>query len=483
MINKPNKQKVLSALCAVFCSARLWLTIAFTLLCLIFLSKYYINQIDFYGVMVYKINGYLFLSIATICILISYPIFSFICDLKTKQNKSISDILLLCVFFVLLFIPAHKINTKTYSDAENRVLAHKAELFDKNNHINNNFGKDFEKWFNDRFFSRGILISFYNKLTRLINKNYNTNRAIINTKDKWFFFKREIKETYTIPELSEFETIRDNLAKFNNFCEENNTKLYFVIVPNKSNIYREYIPFHNLASQKTYGEALFEYFNEGKELPFNIIYPEKELLAAKKENNERLFFSSDNHLAPYGGYVVYKTVMQQIKKNFPNQKIAQLTDFDCIKSRSVFTNEDENYTIGDEQYLNLGFENDATLKDNSFLNYEYKYFFPKKDSNIQTTTYDDPYLLKSKTVNSNGQQSLLLLGSSFSEQPKIFFRYSFKKLDKIRLNTAYEKNFHLSRFENYITQKKPDVVIVIISELEAHDYIKSMYDESIELEP
>lgn len=483
MINKQNKQKIVSVLCSVFCSAKLWLTIAFTLLCLISLPKYYIVPTDMYGEIIYKFNGYLFLSIAAICILISYPIFSFISDLKTKQNKSISDILLLCVFFILLFIPASKINTETYSNAEHRVLAAKAHFFGKNNHINNNFGKDFEKWFNDRFFSREILITCYNKITRTINKNYNSNRVIINTKDKWFFFKREIKEAYTIPEPIEFETVRGNLESFNSFCKDNNIKLYFVIVPNKSNIYREYIPFHNLAEQKTYGEELFEYFNEGKDLPFNLIYPAKEMLAAKKENNERLFFSSDNHLAPYGGYIVYKTVMQHIKKDFPNQKIAQLTDFDCVKSRSVSTNEDENYTVKDEEYLNLGFENDATLKDKSFLNYEYKYFYPKKDSNIKTTTYDDPYLLKSKTFNNNGQQNLLLLGSSFIEQPKMFFRYSFKNLDKIRLNTAYQKNFHLSRFEDYITQEKPDVLIVIISEFEAHDYIKSMYDESIELEP
>lgn len=482
MINRQNIQKIISVLCSIFCSVRLWLTIVFTLAALIILSKYYIIPSNFYGVMVYKFNVYLLLSIIAICILISYPVFSFICDLKSKQYKRVSDILFLCVFFILLFIPASNINTETYSDNENRTLAHKAKFFDKNSQINNNFGKDFEKWFNDRFFSRDILISFYNKFIRMVNKNYNSTRVIINSKDKWFFFKREIKETYTIPEPIEFEIVRNNLAKFNAFCNENNIRLYFVVIPNKSNIYREYIPFHKLDNKKTYGEVLFDYYNKDKEYWYTLIYPEKEILDAKRTSSDRLFFSSDNHLTSFGGYIVYKSIMQQIKKDFPDIRITQLSDYDCIKSKSIFSYQDEDYMVTDE-HLELGFENDTSIKDESYLNYEYKYFYPKSSSTIKTITYDNQYLMKNKTYNNNGKYKLILMGSSFSEQPKIFFRNSFKYVDKIRLNTAYEKNFHLSRFEEYIKHEKPDVLVVIISEFEAHGYIKSMYDESVELEP
>lgn len=483
MINKQNIKKVISFLFTVLRSAKVILTIIFVILCLLFTSKYYIASVNFYGKIINKLNGYIFLSIATLSALISYPIFSFVCNFKTKQHKSINDILLLCIFFILLGIPASKIDKATHSATEDRKLATMANFFKQNNEINNNFGKDFEKWFNDRFFSRQILIYAYEKITQKINKNYNTNRVIINTKDKWFFFKREIKENYTIPNSEELDIIRNNLTVFTQFCNENNIKSYIVIIPNKSNIYREYIPFHNLDNQRTYGEVMFDYFNKGKNEDFVLLYPEKEFLEAKSQNTDRLFFSSDLHLTPFGGYIVYKAIMKEIKKDFEKLKIAELNDFDCVKSKTAFINVDENIIINEKTELDLGYENEVSIKDASFLDYEYQYFYPKKDSKIITTDYDHPYLAKSKTINPEGKYKILLLGTSFMEQPKVFFRYSFKNLDKVRINTAYEKNFHMTRFENYIKTEKPDVLVVLLNEFEAHQYIKSMYDETIELEP
>lgn len=76
----------------------------------------------------------------------------------------------------------------------------------------------------------------------------------------------------------------------------------------------------------------------------------------------------------------------------------------------------------------------------------------------------------------------MLLGSSFTEQTKLFFASTFKNTYKIRLNNLYEKNFHVSRFLEHIKNNRPDILIVIISESEIWEYISTMYDDTKELE-
>ena len=238
---------------------------------------------------------------------------------------------------------------------------------------------------------------------------------------------------------------------------------------------KEFVPSYNIKNKIPYGAYIAEFLNDATDFNAKFIYPLAAIQKAKITNNERIYFSSDNHMTPFGGYISYLSIMKEIKEDFPDMKIVDLNDFVVKKNKLVNINEEEtaDYTIGSE--------NISSIAKNTVLDYEYSYYYPKKEP--KHFAYDDPHVFKSKSFNPDGKRKLLLIGSSAAEQPKIFFRQSFKSVDKIRLNTSYEKNFHLSRFERYIEKQKPDVLVVIISEFEARDYIKSMYDETVELEP
>lgn len=94
------------------------------------------------------------------------------------------------VFFTLLFIPATKINQSNVSDTENRKLAQFVPLVMKKQEkfcINNDFGKHFESWFNDRFLGRDILIKLYKKVFEGLNQNYNGAKVVVNKCDGLFY--------------------------------------------------------------------------------------------------------------------------------------------------------------------------------------------------------------------------------------------------------------------------------------------------------
>lgn len=466
------KKRILS----VLLFGRLWLTLFFSIVFIILSSKYFIYKEIISGITFYKINFCILIIITCLTGLFFYKIFSYLCDLKTKNNKSISDIIFVCLFFIMLLIPSSHINNEKISDFENRALA-QYKSFLINEQINYNFGKNFEKWFNDRFFTRNLLINLHKIILISTNRVYNDNKVIFDKKDGWFFFQREIKGTYRIPKSDELLFVKNNLNQLADFCAQNGIKMYFVLAPDKSNIYRELVPLQKLENKKTYGQTLIKYFDTCNDIRFGYIYPEQEVNEAKEKYNKRIFFQTDNHQTDISGYIVYKATIKKIKQDFNDIPIVSLDEFYVKKNNLVNISEE------DEDDFTLGNANEYTVEDPKYLTYEYEYYYPKNKKSIQYGVYDDPYLLKSKSYNTKGKRKAILLGSSFVEKVYIFLRHSFKLTDKIRLNTGYEKNFHMNRFENYIKNEKPDILIIYINESEAYNYISSMYDESVELEP
>lgn len=436
------------------------------------------TPLDFFGATSYRVKYDTCCLIVLINIVFMFIFLSLL--QKLAQKIKLNEILFLIIFFSLLFLPAMKLNKNTYSDVEKRPLAKFKPLFTKDGKtlkINNNFGKDFENAFNDRFWGRNGLICLYRNTFDFINRNHNSNRVIVDKKNGWFFLKKEVVQTYSTPTNRELSFMKENLNKFDDFCKSNGIKLYFVFTAEKSNIYQEYLPFYNLKNKDTLGRIFDRYLKESNDADFEHIFVEKEFFDFKKTNNQRLFFSTDNHYTNIAGFIVYKTVMNSIKKDFTDIKISDITDFDEYASKKV--NWSGNF---DEEAFGLGYLNETLYNDEKYLDYHYLYFKPKPDSAIKYLS-DNGEFKEIKINNINGKYNVLLLGSSYVEATKLYFANSFKNTIKIRLNNSKEKNFHVSRFEKYIMEKRPDVLVVLISEFELFDYISTMYDDTKELEP
>ena len=105
---------------------------------------------------------------------------------KIFKNHSKADIILVFAFFIFLFIPMMNINTSEMAQAkkENRMLAKYVPLFGDNG-INLNYGKNFETWFNDRFWGRERVIKSFSRLRyKILFNNGNSNVFVGN--DGWY---------------------------------------------------------------------------------------------------------------------------------------------------------------------------------------------------------------------------------------------------------------------------------------------------------
>ena len=101
--------------------------------------------------------------------LLFYKLFDYIADFKTIKHKSRIEIIFLVAFFVILFIPLSNISQEKTSNSENRTLAIYKPFINKKGEINYNFGKNYDKYFNQGDKERNTLTEFNSNNTELLS--------------------------------------------------------------------------------------------------------------------------------------------------------------------------------------------------------------------------------------------------------------------------------------------------------------------------
>lgn len=253
-------------------------------------------------------NGKALFTFAILLFLFIYKLIDYI----SKFNRSRIDIVFLAVFCLLILLPMSHISTQEKSTQENRMLARKPVLFEKNG-LNQKFGEQFEEWFNDHFFGRQELLNFYDKVNRV--RLQGNHRALI-ALDGWLFYKGDngIRNFQNLDLFSaeDLDNITQYLTDIYNWTRKNKVDFYFVICPDKSKIYGEYIlpmgkSYPNSASR---ANQLISHLREHTDIP--VIYP-YDALHANKENG-LLYWKNDTHWNELGGYIGYQEVMKPIQK-------------------------------------------------------------------------------------------------------------------------------------------------------------------------
>lgn len=176
--------------------------------------------------------------VLSLTFLFAFQLLSYLAEFKTTKKQSFSDILFLTVFAILLLLPAAKIDVKTnVSQQEKRELS-KYKSFITGREINFNYGRDFEEWFNDRFFGRRLLVNNYTRLKNKINGRISSS-SVFEGDEKWLFVNSIISKIYTPLEQNEFPKYKTALAKLKQYADDNNIKLYVQIVPDREDLFRD----------------------------------------------------------------------------------------------------------------------------------------------------------------------------------------------------------------------------------------------------
>ncbi len=397
----------------------------------------------------------IFISIMILSFLFSYKITDYIADFKTVKNHSRLDIIFLLIFFILLCIPASHISKAEKSDVERRNLAKKAQ-FIKNNKINLKYGKDFDSWFNDRFALRKNLIKANTIIAYSLSKDTCRNNKITfykkyNFMDSGSAFGPKGQAT---PEM--LEAYRKNINRLQNFCDNNNIKLYILIVPRQIEFFDFQIK-NERRNKPDSAEEAIEYIQKNTKTP--LIYPKEAMKEANKETP--VYFKTDHHWTKKGAYVGYLELMKEIKKDFPDVPILEESSLEKYYDNRVSSSWNKELDNG-RSYRMLGLPDSFAEK---ILDTPYLYYKNPNNDKLQTDAHFAPIPEKGKNEKNDNQfyypdgldKKVMVIGNSFAGNLVEFLPYSFKYTARYYDNDRY---MYFETYEETIKEYKPDIIII-----------------------
>ncbi|HSQ35258.1 MAG TPA: hypothetical protein VLQ89_04620, partial [Candidatus Binatia bacterium] len=183
------------------------------------------------------------------------------------------------------------------------------------------FGKKYEAWYNDHFTFRTRLVYLNNLLTYRMFHTAATAKVVIG-KEGWLFlgninpyfnevdYYRNLKP-FTIRELRHWQII---LEQRRDWLRRRGIHYLFVIAPNKSTIYPEFMPTAiKKINPRSRQDQLLAHLRRYSTVKIVDLRPA--LLAAKKVRPA--YYRTDTHWNDWGGYVAYREVITSLRRHFP----------------------------------------------------------------------------------------------------------------------------------------------------------------------
>ena len=400
-----------------------------------------------------KLNFEFLVIISVLTFLLVYKLTDYIADFSSIKRQSRIDIIFLLIFFILLFIPMSDIEQGKTSKRENRNLATWQPFIKKDGNINLNFGKDYEKWFNDRFRFRKELTDMYKKI--YFSLNFRNENGFCDVANNFMYVNYELKFYTNDAYVASFT----ELEKFKNWCDENNIKLYILIVPTKYSVYPSKKPYCLTYPLHDSNLKLFEEYKQSGRL--NIIYPYKELSEAKKDNY--MFFKTEHHWTDDGAFIGYNALMREVVKDFPDVEVLTKDVFSYSYNTNVRADFERIYNVFGTTCGALGFSEEMCR---TYSNDEYRYYKHKDYKKLKEKVVDKKYH-RNKNYHYEGgaDPRVIVLGSSQSENLMEFIPFTFKNVLRLRNNDVKgvplkDEYKIMKSYRQEILDYNPDIIVL-----------------------
>ena len=402
----------------------------------------------------YSFNTLLFLSVLMLAFLLSYKMVQYISKFKLLEHNSRIDIVFAIVFVILLFIPMSGISTAKQSVQERRMLAAYPRLFTGT--LNLNYGKQFEKWFNDRFRGRTNLILLNTEAKYALNNVYQNDKAIFFKKSGWMFRKPFVLQT---PKLKLNNPVIKELRKFDDFCSKHNIRLYVLIVPPKESVYSDELRIYTDISAKDKKFREYIAFLQTALSDNRVIYPFKELKNGLKK--DFVYFKQAHHWTDFGAYLGYKVLARRVKQDFKEFEILSPEYFNISQANLI--RDDFKRTFGRGHTTNLLNLNNRPIEE--ILNTPYNYYDPKDSEAVTEERKEYIKIFKNRAAKNNYR--VFMTGNSQNENLLQFVNASVEHVKFLRLNRNQLNNEEMFKFMKYYKNEmldfKPDIVIITLS--------------------
>lgn len=290
------------------------------------------------------------------------------------KNYKLKYIIFIIIFIINIFFiplvyyiskPILELNGYTYDiDIGEKRLKSK---FDFSNKIDK-IGSNIEKYYSDRIPFRNNLINISRNLDLLFSYNYiiskisnnNTsisqnenikseNKYINNTfieidpyednypvkysynnlvilgQNNWLYMNdQNIMDIYTskvkIPN-NYFYEVCEEIKKIDNIAKEKKYQVYFIIAPEKQEVYEEYMPtIEKVNDDKNFPEKLVEYVKNNSNI--DILYPRA--LIKSMKNKYRMYKKYDSHWNQISAYTVVNEIYKKMGVSLPDLDLLEI---------------------------------------------------------------------------------------------------------------------------------------------------------------
>ena len=248
--------------------------------------------------------------------------------------------LIVVTFCILLIFPSVSIFLPVFQ-LEVDEKREKAGIPDFDINDLGSFIEGFTNYINDNFGLRNQLIQFGSQFKLyFFNSSIAPNKAVIG-KDNWLFFT-DMKENaiqyfeqnnlYTHDEL---DNILGVLLKRRDYLASKEISYHKIYWPNKNTIYGEKLPDRMKKIKRdtiSRAEQVISFVN-GQPNNFKIL-DVKPLLLNKKDQHQ-LYYKIDTHWNMWGAYYSFNYLLNAIKKDYPDLKILQESEYDVVISNDL----------------------------------------------------------------------------------------------------------------------------------------------------
>ena len=319
---------------------------------------------------------------------------------------------------------------------DNRALKTKPQKF------TSHFSQDFTDYYNDTFAGREKLIVKYIKLQQKLQLD--TGQYFYGQKGWMFYDSIKVNNGNTILdylgnvflENDELEKLKTALEKEKSFYEQNGAKYLLMVVPNKENVYAEYMPERLQKLRKSdfsLSDAGMKYLQDNTTIQVLNLKPI--LLAAKKNYQYPLYYRKDTHWNSLGGYIGFEALIKSFNEMGLGGKVQSLLPE--MISEAGLVGQDMHPTDKDMSYQVAFLSEKAYTKTEVVAN--------------RIIVYDNQNPLSNETI--------LVVGDSFAGG---FLPYLAKVYLRVVNIPAGVKD--LSFYQDIMTEYKPNLVVHELAE-------------------
>lgn len=338
-----------------------------------------------------------------------YILTRFVVVIKYCHIVSSANVMFLVIITISLVIPTLHLSDLQKSNVENRMLANYKPLF-SNNKLNMDFGKQFDSFFNDRFWGRETLYKIYfaiKKFNFLVGKNGNYCK---NNGEICFDSSQPINYYNRYKKLPKFLSILQSKL--------NPKKTYAIFFPNKSKIYCDWSLRQKekcISNMDMEINKLNVDFIKDSKISLISLYSFFKNIADTNINSNLLYFKDDHHATEYADYLIINTIPEFNKLN---SNSFQFITKNCVRETASeqCSNRGQTYQ---SIYLNRKDKNLHTTY--KYLSFSEEYIKCVKKTNIRKILPKDNILNFNQRIDLftnrcvDNDYKILIIGNSFSE--------------------------------------------------------------------